>query len=205
MAKTNTEGVMKMEDNILRLDVDDYYDQVSGDRSWSDIHSKHTIMFESLLQDGFDWGRDDWNSYSIKPEYLEIIRPRINSKIEDRYRFRELGVLPPGRWKMNLKTILNKAADKQGVIYNRILDGLDLFSSTEDTVERTVLSEYPQAQLRSKDKDYASSAVENAKSFEKVRNQLDALEQYNRSFVEPDEAILQELEVCFSRYISFTL
>lgn len=193
-----------MYEKIKLLNTDNYHNQVNAtDKSYTDWHSRVSITFGSLIDDGFDWGRNDWTSYMIKPEYLDLIRHRINSKIEDRYMFRELGVLPPGRFKIHLRSNLNKAMDKQGVIYNRILDGLDIFSSSEDEVERTVLSEYPQAQIRSKDNDYASSAVENAKSNEKIRNQLDALEQYNRSFIEPDEAILKDIEVCFSRYISF--
>lgn len=195
-----------MNEIIKPFNVGNYRDQLSGaDKNYVDWHSKHTILFGSLIDDGWDWGRNDWTSYSMKAENLELIRDRINEKIEDRYMFRELGVLPPARFKKHLKSQMNKIMDQQGPIYDRIIEGLDLFSITEEEVERTVLSEYPQAQLRTQDNDYASSAIENAKNIEKRQYQLDAIEKYNKSFIEPDEAVLENIGICFSRYISFSL
>ena len=192
-----------MAENIKRFNKQNFIDQTNlEDKDYVDWHSLHTIKFGSLIDDGWDWGRNDWTTYSMKPENLVLIRERINSKIEDRFYFKELGILPPGRFKINLRSHLNSAIDYYGHIYDGFIDELNLFETKEKLVERHVVSDYPQSQLNTEVKDYASSAVERAHDIVKTRNPMEILSVFNRDFVEPDEAILKRIEVCFSQLIT---
>lgn len=196
-----------MSEDILQFDTQRYADQMSlEDKNYVDWHSKNTIAFGSLIDDGWDWGRDDWTCYSVKPEYLEVIRDRINEKIEDEYFFREIGVLPVGKFKKILKRTINEAMAKQGPIYNEIAEGLELTMVRSDKFkERTIHSDYPQAQLSPSSKDYASNADEKANERTLKGGPVSAILMYSDGFNEPDAEVVKAVSKCFSNLLSFNL
>ena len=190
--------------NILPYNLDNYRSQINlEDKEYTDWHSKNTIVFGSLLDDGWDWGRNDWTSYSMSEENLALIRPRINEKIEDRYYFRELGVLPPGKFKRFLKRNITEIMSQLGPVYETSIKGIDLLESSEDMKARIIRSEYPQGLLQTEQQDYGSSADENAFNKTTTKNQLEGIIMYSDSFSEPDKLVLEYVDKCFSSLLEF--
>lgn len=191
--------------NFLPFDKERYRDQIDlKDKSYVDHHSSNTITFGSLLDSGWDWGRNDWSCYSMSKETLEIIRPRINSKIEDEYFFRELGTLPPGKFKMLLKRTINEAVAKWGPVYETIADGIDLTTvAQEDFRKRSEHSDFPQSALNHETEEYGTYS--DAEQYSKVNKKgpLEAIADYDRAFQEPDAAVVASLNTCFSNFLSF--
>lgn len=190
---------------ILPYDMDRFRDQMAlADKTETDWHSKNTIIFGSLLDDDYDWGKNDWKCYTLSDAALAIVRPRINQKIEDRYRYRELGVLPIRRFKDNLVRNINDAMAAQGYLYEEIYKGLDITNNGSSLVkERDIHSNFPQSQLAPTTQDYATSSVEKGQETINSGNQIKAIEAFYKAFNEPDAAVLDYINVCFSNYISF--
>lgn len=190
---------------ILPYDMERYHDQMTlADKDYTDWHSKNTITFGSLLDDDYDWGKYEWTSYTMSAEALDALRYRINGKIEERYRYRELGVLPVRRFKDNLVRTINDAMAAHGPIYQEIFKGLDITNNGSELVKkRDVHSNFPQSQLSPTTQDYASSAIEGGRETINSGNQIKAIEAFNRAFNEPDAAVLDWINICFSDYISF--
>lgn len=174
------------------------------DKTYTDFHSRNTIIFGSLLESGFDWGRNDWSAYNISEEAMIALRPRINEKVEDRFFFRELGMLPPGAFKKHLKSRLSEAVAKHGVLYQKIFDGLDFADvNFEEMKYRQINSEYPQAQLMPKQEDYASNAIEHAYDKKLNEKRFATFQNFYQSIEEPDGQVLKDIELCFSQLLSF--
>lgn len=190
---------------ILPYDMNRYHEQMTlADKDYTDWHSKNTIIWGALLEDPFyDWGRDEWTCYLLTDEELAVIRPRLNKKIEDRYRYRELGVLPPRRFMDNLVRNINDAMATHGLVYKELIKGLDITNNGSELVkQRDVNSNFPQSQLSPTAQDYASSSVERGKETTNSGNQIKAIETFGKVFNEPDAAVLDWISVCFSNYIS---
>lgn len=191
--------------DILKFNLENYKDQIDlKDKDYVDFHSKGTIVFGSLIEDGWDWGRNDWQAYNVSPEAMAILRPRINEKIEDRYFYRELGILPPAHFKRNLKSRLQDSVSAYGYLYEEVFKGLDFTSGDiEKLKQRETKSDYPQALLQTEAKDYLTSAEE--EQYEKVitRNNLHLFMEFNEKTAEPDAKIIADLEICFSQIFSF--
>lgn len=191
--------------NIQKLNVDNYRDQVilQKDKDYTDFHSKNTIVFGSLIEDGWDWGRNDWKAYNVSPEAMALVRPRINEKIEDRYFTRELGQLPVSAFKRNLKSRLQDAIAQYGWVYEEAFKGLD-FSATEIErfKQRETRSDYPQSLLQVDNKDYLTWGED--EEYEKTlsKSSLPLLMQFYSSMTEPDAKIIEAVEICFSQLLS---
>ena len=192
--------------DIKKMNIQDFKDHVieQKDKDWVDFHSKGTIVLGSLIVDGFDWGRNDWTAYNISDEAMAVLRPRLNQKIEDRFFYREIGILPPAAFKRNLRSRLNDAVARQGFLYQSVFDGLDItLSEREELKRREVHSDYPAAQLAPKQMDYASYADEEQYEKTKRIGNIPLLLEFSNSTLEPDAQILEELEICFSQILSF--
>lgn len=198
-----------MEEPIKKLNVDLYNELVGLEKkTFTDWHSKNTIIFGSLIEDGFDWGKDkwQWSSYVIEtdsPAY-NMIRERINRKIEERYFFDEIGVTVPAQFRMYLKSRIEQSMAKNAGTYDELLKGLDLREAgSAKTVSRVVNSDYPQAQLDSSNNDYAKDATESSTETINKGGQLNSILQYSSLFNEPDEDLLRNIRVCFSNILGF--
>ena len=194
-----------MTEKISSLNTENYESNLRlEDKDFIDFHSKNTIIFGSLIEDGWDWGRNEWSSYSVKPENIEVLRERINRKIEDRFFYREIGVLPPGRFKRNLRRKIEESIDQLGPLYNAIMDDVDVFSSGSKSLkERVVLSEFPQQQIMTGNSDYASNAQDHNLEERTTGNFIETFIKFQQDFKEPDTLLLKKVEVCFSNLLSF--
>ena len=64
-----------------------------------DYHSVYSIQLCELINDGWiDFNSSDWNFDSYNDEQ----RDRLWRKFERRFYWREIGILPPSRWKWEL-------------------------------------------------------------------------------------------------------
>ena len=127
-------------------------------------HGHHTLVFGELLETGYDWGRDEWESYTVDEETLKWLRPRINEKIERKFWFREIGIDPIKRWQSLFIYTINETLDELGPLYKLIKNGLDLLDTgINESKEITVNSDFPQARLKMTQEDYASNSLEHSK------------------------------------------
>lgn len=193
--------------NVKGYNVDNYNSTMNLDeREWVDWHSKNTITFGSLIDDGWDWGRNDWSCWTASEETINAIRTRINNRIEEEYYFLEIGVLPPGRFKINLRSKINEIMEELGPIYEEIYKGLDIRDSSRSKYKgRDIRSEYPQAQLMTEEEDYASWSLTQGNERRDLDGQVDSLIRFQREFKGPDGVLLKHIRVCFSNLITFNI
>lgn len=189
---------------IKGLDLELYRKQIRlEDKDYTDFHSANGMMFGSLISSGFDWGRDEWDSYTIKDEFIGPIRERVNEKIERRYFFRDIGVTPAAKFRMMLVSRINDAMAELGPVYNVIASGIDISVASEDKFkERNTFSEYPQAVVDPTDNIYLTSANEKANQRTQYLGTLQVFRNA-REFIEPDAKLLEAINRCFSNYYSF--
>lgn len=166
----------------------------SGTESqFSDWHSVVTIQFGELIESGFDWGKD-----SYYPAFTGANRSRLNQKIEDRFYFREICAVPPGKFKHFLMRKLNEIMPKYMKIYEAIDNG-DLQILRDETYNgksRDVHSEYPQSQL-SGSADYATDANDHADGHVRNGSPVDKIVDFQERYNDVDVMVLNELDVCF--------
>lgn len=122
---------------------------------------------------------------------------RLWQKFLGRYQFRELGILPPGRWKLRCIALLNEIMPKYKYLYQAIADGASpMMESDEYHKGRDVYSAFPQTALGGSNQDYASSG--NDREYETIRDYglmelSDRIDRYN----DVDVLVLNELDKLF--------
>lgn len=122
---------------------------------------------------------------------------RLWKKFVGRYQFEEIGVLPPGRWKLRVIAKLNEIMPKYKLLYKAIADGATIMTDYDEWHKaREVFSSFPQTALGGADEDYASSGTD--REHETVRD-LGLLEvsERMRAYNDVDVLILNELENLF--------
>lgn len=169
-------------------------------------HGVNTLVFGELIETGYDWGRDEWESYTLDEKTTAWLRPRINEKIERRFWYREIGASPVKRWQSLFIYNINEALDELGPIYRLLrmaeeseAGGLDLLDTgLGEEKGTTVASEFPQARLKMTQEDYASNSVEVIRQNVAAISQLDAIYKYNQQYTELDKRLLDSISRCFS-------
>lgn len=168
-----------------------------------EFHSAISIQLGELIEWGWvKWDDPTWHWDAYNDEQYE----RLCKKIEDRYWFREIGILPPGQWKREYLRKLNEIMPKYKILYKMIDDnGINIMQDGDEYhKERDVFSEFPQTRLAG-DQDYASNGTD--KEYEHLRegSTLDKLEQFARRYRDVDVMILDDLEVLFSSLSTVSL
>lgn len=168
----------------------DYYEPVEFD----EYHSVFSIQLCELINDGWiDFSDSSWDFDS----YNEEQRNRFWNKFERRYYWREIGIIPPKRWKWEVLRKLDEIMPKYKPIYKMLDDGQNILQHYgEYGKSRNIFSEFPQTQLGNNE-DYASNGTD--REHEEIylgdwMEQLEKLKTYN----DVDVMILNELETFFS-------
>lgn len=173
--------------------TDDYApDMGAGFPEW---HAVYTIQLGELIEAGIvDFSSDDWNFDAFDDEQ----RNRLWSKFEARYRWYEIGIVPPYRWMCAIIAKLNELMPKYKPLYQALKDGYNpLQEGSERRRERAVFSEYPQTVLKPETQDYASTGNESLSETIRDGSIIDkALELRNR-YSDVDALILDELDYLF--------
>lgn len=164
-----------------------------------DYHAATTITLGELLAPGgIDWTTPQW---SWRDEaYNDTQYSRCCKKIENRYYDRELGVMPPGRWRRHLLRLIAEIMPVLKPLYELANGNPGIFMTDNDTWHktRTVFSDFPATQLAT-GQDYASNATDMEYETVTNGNYMDKVKAIRQGdYVDIDVLLLEHLEECFS-------
>lgn len=164
-----------------------------------DFHAVATITLGELLTGGgVDWTQPEWSWRD--DAYNDAQYARCCRKIENRYYDRELGVMPPSRWRRHLMRLINEFMPVLKPLYKLADGNSGMFLADTDTWHkmRTVFSDFPATQLQT-DQDYASNATDTQYETITNGNFIDKIKAIRQGdYVDIDVLLLEHLEECFS-------
>ena len=167
-------------------------------------HAVYTVQLGELIQSGvFDWSRDilDWREAAYSPEQYE----RFCKYFEERFRFREISIIPPLEWFYALRRkLVYELMPKYVPMYKAIDDGINPLATEDEYLKRRhITSNYPET-LLSGNSDYITTGDDEEYERVKYNTVADGFENYITKFSSVDEKIADELEVLFiSMYTSY--
>ena len=161
----------------------------------SDFHAVQTITLGELIEYGFvDWTDDSWHFNAYSDEQYS----RWTELFNGHFFWREIALVPPGKWKQMLLQRLNEVMPKYNMLYKLEEQGLDpLQISNEYGKSRDIFSEFPQTML-SGNSDYASTG--NDRQFERVTegDVIEKFGQVQQNYKSVDMMLMAEVEDLFS-------
>lgn len=164
-----------------------------------DYHAVTTITLgELLVPGGIDWTSPQWSWRD--DAYNDTQYSRCCAKIENRYYDRELGVMPPGRWRRHLLRLIAEIMPVLKPLYELVAGNPGIFMTDADTWHktRTVFSDFPATQLAT-GQDYASNATDMEYETVANGNYMDKVKAIRQGdYVDIDVILLEHLEECFS-------
>lgn len=167
-------------------------------------HAVYTIQLGELIQSGaFDWSRSelDWKDAA----YTEEQYNRFCSYFVERFRFREISIIPALEWFYALRRMLVfELMPKYRPLYKAIDDGINPLATEDEYYKnRHITSNYPET-LLSGNSDYITTGDDEEYERMKYNTVADGLENYVSKFMSTDKAMADELEVLFvSMYTSY--
>ena len=187
-------GAQKMS-NPTMCDMGYQFAEPDNTRGW---RSPISVALGELIQDGaIDFEKSEWDFDSFDSEQ----RDRLWKKFQARYYFRDLGMLPPARWRIRTIARLNEAMDKYRWAYQALADGVDPMQIVGRYRKyRNIDSDFPQT-LLSGNQDYASYGNDFEEEEITSGNFLDFLRKL-RTIKGVDELVLDELEPMFSSLLT---
>lgn len=160
----------------------------------SEYHAAYTIQLCELINDGWiDFTSTDWDfdCYDIEQ------RNRLWNKFKRRYYYREIGILPPGRWKWELLRKLDEIMPKYKPLYKMLEEGQNILQHYgEYGKSRNIYSDFPQTMLGGNE-DYASNGTDKEHEEIYLGDWIEQLEKI-KNYDDVDVMILKELETMFS-------
>ena len=166
-----------------------------------EFHATFSVQLCELIHDGWiDFSDDSWDFDS----YDEEQRNRLWKKFTRRFYYREIGVIPPGRWKWELLRKLDEIMPKYKPVYKALKDGQDILQKYGSYGKsRNVYSDFPQTLLGG-NQDYASNATDREHEEIYLGDWFDKMDKI-KSYDDVDVLILQELETMFSCMYSVSI
>ena len=160
-------------------------------------HAVYTIYLGELIESGvFDWSKPelDWSDAALNQEQYE----RICSYFNDRFKWREISMLPIRKWFDYLKRkFVYELMPKYKPLYERVAEGVNpLSSESEYYKNRTIESAYPET-LLSANSDYITDGRDEEFQRIKEKGTADALTTFASTYKGVDELLLDELEIMF--------
>lgn len=164
-----------------------------------DYHAVTTITLgELLVAGGIDWTTPQWSWRD--DAYNGTQYSRCCAKIENRYYDREIGVMPPGRWRRHLLRLIAEIMPVLKPLYELANGNPGIFMTDADTWHktRTVFSDFPATQLVTL-QDYASNATDMEYETVTNGNYMDKVKAIRQGdYVDIDVVLLEHLDTCFS-------
>lgn len=174
-------------EGLLDGGKDEYYDAI-------------TITVAELVNDGIlDYEWFDFDAFD------DAQRERLWNKFKARFEWREIGIIPVGRWMKRVIAKLNEVMPKYKPLYQALEDGITPMTAWDEWHKsRDIYSSFPQTALGGSDVDYASSG--NDREYETVRDygMLDVGERIG-DYDDVDVMILNDLEHLFMAIHSTTI
>lgn len=168
-----------------------------------DFHAAVTISWGELRDGGvIDWSLPDW-SWSY---YDDEQKARLERRMDLRFWYREIGVLPPDAFRRAFLHRLEEAMRIARLMYDAlkassgILVGEDTFHKSRD-----VASDFPATLLNGSSQDYASNAVDREYETVRERGLAESVGELLDRYRDPDDYIIDRLEVCFSQLVSVSV
>lgn len=166
-------------------------------------HAVYTIQLGELVQSGvFDWSNSilDWSDVAYDEEQYS----RVCAYFIERFRFREISIVPALEWMYALhRMLVYELMPKYKPLYEQIDSGISPLGKNDYFKERHISSAYPET-LLSGNSDYISSGEDKENSRITIDDVGESLKSYKENFESVDKALLDELEVLFiSMYTSY--
>lgn len=162
---------------------------------WHDVMS---VTLGELVQDGWvDWTSKtfDWSSYA----YDGVTYERLCKGIEERYWYREIGLIPPKRWQKKLMYKLRyELCPKYNRLYEAAKDGINVLQDADRYGKRRkIRSDYPET-LASGNADYLTTGDD--EQYEDVTDgdAVEKMSAYMQSWRDLDASFIEELEPLFA-------
>lgn len=169
-----------------------------------DYHAGYSIELCELCNAGFNpfgdsrWPLLDW--------YSDAQKSRVEEKFKARYWFREIGIVPPGKWRWEMTRIMGEILPKYKAAYAALDNGTTPLSASDVyEKERRVYSDFPATQLDASVNDYAKSANDREHEIVTDGDFIDKVNALRSRYNDIDACILDELEVTFSCMMSVSL
>lgn len=162
----------------------------------SDWHDNISVQTGELIEHGFDiWGGD---AYQLIKWHDAETENRVKQKIELHYKYYEIGITPPGKWRDMLHARLAEIMPKYNYLYDLYDKGLTPFTDSDEWGKgRSLYSDFPQSQLNADSEDYASNATDTQTETMRIGNVLDSYEKY-KDYDDIDRSIIKEIQTLFS-------
>lgn len=159
--------------------------------------SAYSITLGELEEAEFDpYGDPRWKTLDW---YDDATRQRLEEKISAHYKYRDIGITPPGVWRDEFTRLMGEILPKYKHLYKALATDPDVLAvSDEYGKERDVFSAFPATQLNPVKEDYARNATD--KQYEHI-TQGDFTDQYTKFaslYNDVDVLVINDLEVCFS-------
>lgn len=161
----------------------------------SEYYSVATITLGELRDAGVvDWDSDEWHWDAYDEEQYT----RVCKKIDDRFWFRDIALVPVAMWRREFMRKINEIMPKYKMLYARVAEGLDIVGVGGDYgKERRIYSEFPET-LLSGNSDYASRGDDYEFEHVETGDVVDAIDRFYRRYRDIDVMILDDLEPMFS-------
>ena len=125
-----------------------------------DWHDEFSVQLGELVDEGFQpFGDDLWKTADW---YSDEQRERVETKFLKRYRYREIGIMPPLVWRDMLTSKVLDIMPKYKAAYAKLANGQDILAASDEYGKsRAVFSDFPATQIAPDNQDYASNATDN--------------------------------------------
>ena len=165
-------------------------------------HDWNSVMSISLGE-LVDYGFIDFSSEKYDfDSYNDEQRNRFWEKFLARFRFRDISITPPEKWRLRLIAVLNEVMPKYKFLYKALEDGkTPLMAGDEYHKRREIRSDFPQTQL-SGNEDYASEGTDLEYETIHEGDFIETAERVSRSYRDVDTMLLDECERLFSQVYS---
>ena len=169
-----------------------------------EFHAVTTLTVRELLSLDvplFDemWDVDDIDWYSAE------VKERVWRKFVRHFGYREIGILPPGRWMDRVTSTLVMVMPKYNALYDQLDKGMTYMQDGDEWHKgRDVRSEFPQQRLWGNNVDYASGGMDTEHETIRYKDPQQYLETV-ASYNDVDRALLEELELLFMQLVTLNV
>lgn len=179
----------------LNLPSFDVPEPCIGDEWYSAV----TISLGELYESGwYDPSDESWKwDYYSEEQYT-----RVCNKIVNRYYYREIGIIPPGAWKVAYLRVLNEIMPKYKRLYSLLDTDPDIMQVTDEYEKsRNIFSDFPATQL-SGNADYTSTGTDIERERVTQGDFAQRYDDYANTFRDVDVLILDDIDFLFTSLIT---
>lgn len=167
-----------------------------------EYHAVFSIQLCELINEGgIDFSDESWDFDC----YDEEQRNRFWEKFKNHFYWREIGILPPARWKWEVLRKLNEIMPKYKPAYDALANGQNIFQKYgEYGKSRNIFSNFPQTQLSGLNQDYATNGTDKEHENIYLGDWLDQMAKL-KSYDDVDLMIIKELDTMFSSLLTVSI